>query len=74
MSSERKPPPAPPPHRRASFAVQPGSRNRGFGSSDPERQRETPAPAQRAAPAQAARKARGVAAGRRGRTDDDSRR
>jgi hypothetical protein len=62
MSSERKSEPAAaPPHRRASFGATPGSRNRGFGSSDPERQREMPAPGERAAPAEAGVRTAGTA-------------
>jgi hypothetical protein len=49
MRTERKP--GATPAGRPPFATAPGSRNRGFQSSDPERQREVPADAQRTAPA-----------------------
>lgn len=70
MSSERKAQPAPP-HRRTSFGTMPGSRNRGFGSSDPERQRQAPDPADAASrsdgPQDAQADARGAG---RARADD----
>jgi hypothetical protein len=53
MPGERKSdaaPHQPPPQRRTSFGAVPGSRNRGFASVDPERQRQAPTDVARSAP------------------------
>jgi hypothetical protein len=69
MGAERKPEPAPP-QRRASFGTTPGSRNRGFDSSDPERQRETADPTDGAARNDDSQDAHGARGARRpARTD-----